>query len=75
MISKASTGGLDLCCFEVTNATHKNIKDNNIEAVKLDYCDEESQWFQATIVNSLAFVISIVSDVNNCDYEQATTKV
>ena len=43
MISKASTGGLDLCCSEVTNAPHKNLKDNNIEAVKLDYCDQESQ--------------------------------
>ena len=32
-----------LTLFEVTNATHKNIKDNNIEAVKLDYCDQELQ--------------------------------
>ena len=35
--------GLDLRCFEVTNAPHKNIKDNNVEAVKLDYCDQELQ--------------------------------
>ena len=34
---------LDLRCFEVTNAFHKNIKDNNIEAVKLDYSDQELQ--------------------------------
>ena len=33
--------GLGLRCFEVTNAPHKNIKDNNIEAVKLDCCDHE----------------------------------
>ena len=33
--------GLDLHCFKVTNAMHKNIKDNNIEAIKLDYCDQE----------------------------------
>ena len=31
--------GLDLPCFEITNAPHKNRKDNNIEAVKLGYCD------------------------------------
>ena len=31
---------LDLCCFEVVNAPHKNIK-NIIEAVKLDHCDQE----------------------------------
>ena len=35
--------GLDLRYFEVTNAPYKNIKDNNIEAVKLDYCDQELQ--------------------------------
>ena len=35
--------GLDLRCFEVTNAPHKNKKDNNIEAVKLDHCDQELQ--------------------------------
>ena len=33
--------GLDLRYFEVTNVPHKNIKDNNIEAVKLDHCDQE----------------------------------
>ena len=33
--------GLDLRRFEVTNAPHKNIKDNNIEAVKPDHCDQE----------------------------------
>ena len=35
--------GLDLRCFEVTNTPHKNIKDNKIEAVKLDHCDQELQ--------------------------------
>ena len=35
--------GFDLRCFEVTNAPHKSIKDNNIEAVKLDFCDQELQ--------------------------------
>ena len=34
---------LDLPSFEVTNAPHKNIKDNNIKAIKLDYCDKELQ--------------------------------
>ena len=36
--------GLDLPCFEVTNAPHKNLKDSNIKAVKLDYCDQELQY-------------------------------
>ena len=35
--------GLDLRCFKVTNAPHQIIKDNNIKAVKLDYCDQELQ--------------------------------
>ena len=35
--------GLDLRCFKVMNAPHKNIKDNYIDAVKLDYCDQELQ--------------------------------
>ena len=35
--------GLDLCCFEVANAPHKNIIDNNIEAVEPDHCDPELQ--------------------------------
>ena len=35
--------GLDLRCFEVTSAPHKNIKDNNTETIKLDYCDQELQ--------------------------------
>ena len=35
--------GLDLRCFKVTSAPHKNIKDNNVEAVKLDHCDQELQ--------------------------------
>ena len=35
--------GLDLRRFEVTNAPQKNIKDSNIEAVKLDHCDQELQ--------------------------------
>ena len=59
--------GLDLRCFEVTNAPHKNMKDNNIEAVKLDYCDQELQYFHTTIFGSLAFVICILNDVNNCE--------
>ena len=29
--------------YEVTNALQKNIKDNNIEAVKLEHCDKELQ--------------------------------
>ena len=29
--------------FEVTNAPHKNMKDNNIEAAKLDHYDQELQ--------------------------------
>ena len=32
---------LDLRCFMVTNTPHKNTKDDNIEAVKLDHCDQE----------------------------------
>ena len=35
--------GLDLRYFEFTNAAHKNTKDNNIEVVKLDLCDQELQ--------------------------------
>ena len=34
---------LDLRYFDITNAPHKNIKDNNIEPVKLNHCDEELQ--------------------------------
>ena len=56
---------LNLHCFEVTNAFHKNIKDNNIEAVKLDHCDQELQYFHTAILGLLAFVICIVNDVNN----------
>ena len=41
---------LDLRCFEVTNASHKNTKNNNIEAVKLDYCDQELQYFHTAIL-------------------------
>ena len=42
--------GPDLRCFEITNALHKNINDNtvqccNIEALKLDHCDQEIQCF------------------------------
>ena len=59
--------GLDLRCFEVTNAPHKNIKDNNIEVVKLDHCDQELQYFHTAIFGSLAFVICILNDVNNCE--------
>ena len=33
--------GLDLRCFEVTNAPHKDMKDVNTEAVKLNHCDKE----------------------------------
>ena len=44
-IYRRSSGydGLDLRCFEVTKVPYKNMKDNNIEAVKLDYCDQELQ--------------------------------
>ena len=68
--------GLDLRCFEVTNAPHKNIKDNDIDAVKLDHCDQELQYFHTAIFGSLAFVICILNDVNNCEllrYERAIT--
>ena len=34
---------LDLRCFEVTNSTHKNIKESNTQAIKLDYYDQELQ--------------------------------
>ena len=45
IVYRQSSGyhSLDLRRFEVTNVPHKNIKDNNIEAVKLDYCDQELQ--------------------------------
>ena len=44
-IYRRSSGynGFDLCCFEITKAFHINIKDDNIEAVKVDYCDQELQ--------------------------------
>ena len=58
---------LDLRCFEVTNAPRKNIKDNDIQAVKLDHCDQELQYFHTAIFGSLAFVICILNDVNNCE--------
>ena len=79
VLYRGSSGydGLDLHCFEVTNAPYKHIKDNNIEAINLDYCDQELQQFHTTIVGSLAFVICIVSDVNNWnyyDYERTATK-
>ena len=40
--------GPELRCFEVTKAIYKNINDNtvqycNIEALKLDHCDQEIQ--------------------------------
>ena len=35
--------GLDLRCFEVINTPHKNLEDDNVEAVKLDYCDQQLQ--------------------------------
>ena len=60
-----SYDGLDLCCFKVTNAPHKNIKDN-IKAVKLNHCDQELQYFHTAILGSLAFVNCIVNDVHNC---------
>ena len=37
--------GLDLYCFEVTKPPHKNMKDNNIEVVKLDHCNQVLQQF------------------------------
>ena len=37
---------LDLRCFEVTNAPHKNIKDNNIEAFKTG-----SLWSRIAVVS------------------------
>ena len=58
---------LDLRYFEVTNAPHKNIKDNDIEAVKLDHCDQELQYFHTAILGLLAFVICIVNDVHYCE--------
>ena len=69
MLYRKSSGynGLDLRCFEVTDAPHKNIKDNNIEAVTLEYCNQELQQLHTTVVGSLAFVICIVSDVHNCE--------
>ena len=63
----SSHDSLDLRYFEVTNAPHKNSKDNNIEAVKLDHCDQELQYFHTAIASSSAFVICIASDVNNCE--------
>ena len=59
--------GLDLRCFEVTNAPHQNIKDNNIEAAKLDHCDQELQYFHTAILGSLAFVNCVENDVTNCE--------
>ena len=46
---------------------HKNIKGNNIEAVKLDHCDQELQQFHTAILGSLVFIICIVNDINNCE--------
>ena len=60
--------GLDLCFFEVTNAPYKNIKDNNVEAVKLDHCDQELLHFYTAILGSLALVISILSNVTIANY-------
>ena len=56
---------LDSHCFEVTNAPHKNLKKNNIEAIKLDHGNQELQYFHTAILSSLAFVICIVNDLNN----------
>ena len=65
-----------LMLFRDYERTRKNIKDNNIEAVKLDHCDQELQYFHTAIFGSLAFVICILNDVNNCEllrYERAIT--
>ena len=50
MYSKSSGyDGPEFRCFKVTNALHKNINDIqycNIEALKLDHCDQEIQCFE-----------------------------
>ena len=63
---------LGFCCLEITNVHHKSKKDSNIKD-KLDYCDQELQFFHTSIVGSLAFAICIVSDANNCKLLQLWT--
>ena len=49
----------------------------NIDAVKLDHCDQDLQQFYTAILGSVAFVICIISDItiaNYYDYERTFTK-
>ena len=60
--------GLQRSRLTLFRGSYKIIKDNNIEAVKLDHCDQKLQWFYtAAILDIPAFVICIASDVNNCE--------
>ena len=58
--------GLDLRCFEITNEPHKNIKDNNFEAVKLDHCDQELAVVSYSYFGLIGLRHLLVNDVNNC---------
>ena len=68
----AGYDGLDLRCFEVTNAPHKNKKDDNVAAVKLDFVIRITVSFIQLLWAYWPLVICIVSDANN--YERTITK-